>query len=81
MLSSRLRDFVNIVKITHNIQCQLSGPLARVLMSNWHCKYTKYYWVYEIKREKNTQIPYIIIAFLMQKPMLRDYTASYGSLE
>ena len=40
MFTRRLGNFVYVVKITHNKECQLSGPLARVLISNWHCKYT-----------------------------------------
>gem|GEM_PF-5042285 len=34
MFTRRLGNFVYIVKITHNKESQLSGPLARVLISN-----------------------------------------------
>ena len=52
MLSCRLRNFVNIVKITHKYQRQLSGPLARVLISNWHCKCRNNCWVLQNKAWK-----------------------------
>ena len=38
MFTRRLGNFVYIVKITHNKECQLSGPFARVLISSQRCK-------------------------------------------
>lgn len=49
MFSRRLGNFVYIVKITHNKECQLSGPLARVLISSQRCKINQKFLNIQIK--------------------------------